>query len=101
MSLTPDEIRRQGAEELENLKTRVLAWRDSYFGLAPRGDREYLFLCNEFAAEIEEYVYPYINRMVVTEHIEPGQAAEILDFCFKQVRDMEAYLMHTEEASTS
>jgi hypothetical protein len=101
MNLTPEEIRRQGTEELENLKTRVLAWRDSYFRLAPRGDRDYLFLCNEFAAEIEEYVYPYIHRMVVTEHIEPGQAAAILDFCYQQVRELEAYLMDTVEPSTS
>ena len=101
MNLTPEEIRRHGAEELENLKIRVLAWRDGYFRLAPRGDQGYLFLCNDFAAEIEEYVYPYINRMVISEHIDPGQAAEILDFCYQQVRDLEAYLTDVEEPSTS
>ena len=88
-----DETRRHGVEELDTLRGMVLAWREHYFQAAPaRGGKEYLFLCQDFTQEIEEYICPYINRMVVTEHLEPDQAQEFLDFCFRQVLEFQDYL---------
>jgi hypothetical protein len=104
MPLNPssEETRRHGVEELEALKGRVLIWRESYCRSAPPGGgSEYLFLCNEFNFEIEEYLYPYVRRMIITEHIDQEQAAEFMDFCFQQVREFQAYLMEGEEPPTA
>ena len=76
----------------------VLAWRESYFGSAPpKGGSDYQFLCSEFTFEIEEHIYPYVRRMLITQHIDPEQVAIFMDFCFQQVRDLQAYLMDNEE----
>jgi hypothetical protein len=89
----PEETRRHGVEELEILRGMVLAWREHYFQEAPpRGGEEYLFLCQDFSQEIEEYIYPYISRMVVTDHLDQGQAREFMDFCFQQVLDLQDHL---------
>ena len=89
----PEETRRHGVEELETLRRMVLAWREHYFRSAPaRGGEEYLFLCRDFSQEIEEYIYPYVSRMVVTDHIDRDQAREFMGFCFQQVLELQDYL---------
>lgn len=91
--LNLEETRRHGEEELETLRGMVLAWREDYFQSAPPGGGEdYLFLCEDFSQEIEEYIYPYVRRMVVTDHLDQAQAGEFLDFCFRQVLDLKDHL---------
>jgi hypothetical protein len=88
-----EETRRHGVEELDTLRGMVLAWREHYFQSAPaRGGDDYLFLCQDFSQEIEEYIYPYVSRMVVTDHLDQEQAREFLDFCFQQVLEFQDYL---------
>ncbi len=94
-----EETRRHGVEELETLRTMVLAWRAHYFQEAPaRGGKDYLFLCQDFSYEIEEYVYPYVRRMLGTNHIDQDQANEFLDFCFRQVLELREYLALGDES---
>jgi len=88
-----DETRRHGVEELDTLRGMVLAWREHYFQSAPpRGGQDFLFLCKDFSDEIEDYIYPYVLRMLGTEHIDQGQAREFLDFCYRQVLGLQDYL---------
>jgi hypothetical protein len=88
-----EETRRHGVEELDTLRGMVLAWREHYFQSAPaRGGEDYLFLCQDFSGEIEEYICPYVSRMLGTDHIDQYQAREFLDFCFRQVSELQDYL---------
>lgn len=89
----PEETRRHGEEELDTLRGMVLAWRADYFQSAPaRGGQDYLFLCEEFSEEIEGYIYPYVRRMMETDHLDQDQARKFLDFCFRQVLELQDYL---------
>jgi hypothetical protein len=97
--LNLEETRRHGGEELETLRGMVLAWKEDYLQSAPhRGGPEYLFLCQDFSQEIEEYIYPYISRMVVTDHLDQGQAREFLDFCYRQVLELQEHLEIDDES---
>jgi len=81
---TPQEA---GTDELQILKRMVLAWKEDYTGsVPPDGGGEYL--CQDFSHEIEEYLYPYLRRMVETDHISQDQAREFLEFCYRQVMEL-------------
>jgi hypothetical protein len=88
------EIARQyGAEEIEILRQRVLLWKEDYCRHAPAaGGEDYLFLVNEFAQEIEEYLYPYIRRLRDTNHLDQTQVDEFLGFCYELVHDLQDYI---------
>ena len=76
-----------GTDELQVLKGMMLAWKEDYTGLVPPdGGGEYL--CEDFSHEIEEHVYPYLRRMVETDHISQDQAREFLAFCYRQVMEL-------------
>ena len=76
-----------GTDELQVLKRMVLAWKEDYTGsVPPDGGGEYL--CQDFSQEIEEYVYPYLRRMIETDHISQDQAREFLEFCYRQVMEL-------------
>jgi hypothetical protein len=93
MNLSPEEIRQHGLEELDTLRWRVQLWRDDYIQAAPAGGgEEWLFLSRDFVGEIEDYLYPYIRRMVETDHIDQAQASEFLDFCYRQVLEFIEHL---------
>jgi hypothetical protein len=97
--LKPEDIRRHGVEELETLRNMVQNWRENYIQEAPAGGgKDYLFLCDDFTWEIEEFVYPYVRRMVVTDHIDQTQAQEILDFCYRQVLELRSHLNIGDES---
>ncbi|MFZ5447852.1 MAG: hypothetical protein ACOZFS_04355 [Thermodesulfobacteriota bacterium] len=100
MDLTAEEIRRHGVEELEELRTRVGYWKEDFLSQAPAGGgQEWEFLVREFHAEIDEYVYPYLRRMIETEHVTAQQAAEFMDFCYCQVLEVADHLEITQGAS--
>jgi hypothetical protein len=84
---SPKDIARQhGAEEMEILRQRVVYWRDDYFSAAPPGGgEEYLFLVNEFIQEVEDYLYPYVHRLRVTDHIDQEQLSTFMEFCYEQI----------------
>ncbi len=82
-----EDVKEAGAGELEILRGMVLAWKEDYSGsVPPDGGGEYL--CQDFSYEIEEYVYPYLRRMIVTDHISQDQASEFLEFCYRQVMEL-------------
>lgn len=93
MELTPEEIRQHGLEELEVLRFRVGLWKEDFLRQAPPGGgQEWEFLVREFHAEIDEWLYPYVRRMIETEHISPEQAAEFMDYCYRQVLEVAKHL---------
>lgn len=92
-------IQQHGREELEELCGRMARWKDDFISQAPPGGGpEWLFLVKEFHAEIDEWVYPYVRRMIETEHISPSQAAEFMDFCYRQVVEVAVHLGIAEDA---
>lgn len=75
-----------GAEEIELLRQRVVLWKEDYLRQAPpAGGEEYLFLCDEFAQEIEDHLYLYVQRLRATDHLDQEQVSEFLAFCYQQV----------------
>jgi hypothetical protein len=91
--------REHGAEEIELLRQRVLLWKADYVSQAPAaGGEEYLFLVNEFAQEIEDHLYPYIQRLRVTDHLDQEQVSEFLAFCYQQVFALRHHILqgHSE-----
>ncbi len=97
--MNSENIKEAGAQELQVLKRMVLAWKDDYCRSAPPGGGgEYL--CQDFSFEIEEYVYPYLRRMIVTEHIDQAQASEFLEFCSQQVLELSDHLLKEVEEPT-
>jgi hypothetical protein len=96
--LTPDDTRQHGLEELEELRTRVGYWKEDFLRQAPPGGGQgWEFLVKEFHAEIDEWLYPYVRRMIETEHISPKQAAEFMDYCYRQVLEVAEHLGITED----
>lgn len=88
-SLSPEVIRQHGAEELENLRFRVKLWKEDYLRHAPPGGGEdYVFLCRDFMHEVEEYLYPYVRRLIETNHIDKDQAADFMNFCYEQILEV-------------
>jgi len=80
-------------EELEHLRKRVCLWRDDYIRHATEGaGEEEFFLCKDFIYEIEEYLYPYLRRLVETNHITSEECVEFMDYCYARVLDVAIYL---------
>ena len=91
--IPPEVVRQHGVEELEHLRKRVCLWRDDYIRHATEGaGEEEFFLCKEFIYEIEEYLYPYLRRLVETNHITPEECVEFMDYCYARVLDVAKYL---------
>lgn len=91
--LDPEIVRQHGVEELVHLRKKVVTWKEDYLRHAtPGAGEEEFFLCREFIHEIEDYLYPYIQRLTVTEHITPEECACFMDFCYAQVLEVAEYL---------
>ena len=91
--IPPEVVRQHGVEELEHLRKRVCLWRDDYIRHATEGaGEEEFFLCKDFIYEIEEYLYPYLRRLVETNHITPEECVEFMDYCYARVLDVAKYL---------
>ncbi len=91
--IPPEVVRQHGAEELEELRMRVGLWRDDYIRQAtPGAGEEEFFLCKDFIYEIEEYLYPYLRRLVETKHLTPQEGITFMDYCYAQVLEVAKYL---------
>ncbi len=90
--------------ELEDLKSMVTAWKESYIKLArEEGGGEYLV--EEYGAEIEEFVFPYVFKIMKLGGMEMWELEEFSQFCQQQVLefrealiDMGAILVEKEES---
>ena len=59
----------------------------------PRAQGKRNFSCARISsAEIEEYLYPYLRRLVETEHLTPEEGITFMDYCYAQVLEVAKYL---------
>ena len=82
-------------QELDTLKQMVNNWKSGFLSWAsPDGDNDYVLL--EFSEEIQEQVYPLVNRLRETEYLSDLEAKEFLDYCYSQVEDLRGQLGQVE-----
>ncbi len=82
-------------EELEVLKGMLDNWEKGFLSWAsPDGDNEHVFL--EFTEEIHDNLYPYVRRLVETNHLSEAEAQEFMVFCFSKVEDLRCQLSKAE-----
>jgi len=81
--------------ELEVLKEMMNNWKRGFMSWAsPDGDNDYVLL--EFTEEIQEQIYPYVTRLLQTEHLNDAEAREFMDYCYSQVEDLRNQLQEVE-----
>ena len=74
-------------KELDTLKGMLNNWKRGFLSLAsPDGDNEYVLL--EFREEIDKQLYPYVTRLLETEHLSQSEAQEFMNYCYSQVEDL-------------
>jgi hypothetical protein len=86
-------------KELDNLKQMLNNWKRGFLSWAsPDGDNEYVLL--EFQEEIQQQLYPYVNRLLEAQHLSQSEAREFMDYCYNQVEDLRDQLskMETNES---
>jgi len=85
--------------ELEDLKSVVVAWKESYLKLASeeRGDNSYLV--KEYEAEIWEFVFPYVFKIMKLGGMEIDEMDSFMGFCQAQIRELYERLMEGEAIS--
>jgi hypothetical protein len=82
-------------KELDALKGMLNNWKRGFLSWAsPDGDNEYVLL--EFQEEINSQVYPYVTRLLETEHLSQSEAKEFMDYCYSQVEDLRDQLDKVE-----
>jgi hypothetical protein len=82
-------------QELDTLKQMVNNWKSGFLSWASTdGDNDYVLL--EFSEEIQEQVYPLVNRLRETEYLSDLEAKEFLDYCHSQVEDLRDQLRQVE-----
>ena len=42
----------------------------------------------EFNEEIQKQLYPYVTRLLETEHLSEPEAREFMDYCYSQGEDL-------------
>jgi hypothetical protein len=73
---------------MQNWKRGFLLWA------SPDGDNDHVLL--EFTDEIQEQIYPYVTRLLQTEHLNDAEAREFMDYCYSQVEDLRNQLQEVE-----
>ncbi len=82
--------------ELEDLKTIVVAWKESYIKLArENGGGEYLV--EEYSSEIDELVFPYVYKILKLGGMEMEDLMVFSRFCYRQVLELREALIDMGE----
>ena len=82
-------------KELDTLKGMLNNWKRGFLSWAsPDGDNEYVLL--EFQEEIQQQLYPYVNRLLEAQHLSQSEAREFMDYCYNQVEDLRDQLSKVE-----
>ena len=82
-------------KELDTLKGMLNNWKRGFLSWAsPDGDNEYVLL--EFREEIDSQLYPYVTRLLETEHLSQSEAQEFMNYCYSQVEDLRDQLNNVE-----
>ena len=82
-------------KELDTLKGMLNNWKRGFLSWAsPDGDNEYVLL--EFNQEIQQQLYPYVTRLLETQHLSQSEAQEFMSYCHSQVEDLRDQLNKVE-----
>ncbi|MBW2603759.1 MAG: hypothetical protein JRE28_05510 [Deltaproteobacteria bacterium] len=82
-------------KELDTLKGMMNNWKRGFLSWAsPDGDNEYVLL--EFREEIDMHLFPYVTRLLETEHLSQPEAQEFMNYCYGQVEDLSDQLDKVE-----
>jgi hypothetical protein len=82
-------------EELDTLKGMLNNWKRGFLSWAsPDGDNEYVLL--EFQEEINSQLYPYVTRLLESNHLTQSEASEFMGYCYSQVEDLRDQLNKVE-----
>ena len=82
-------------KELDTLKEMMNNWKRGFLTWAsPDGDNEYVLL--EFREEIDAQLFPYVTRLLETEHLNQSEATEFMDYCYGQIEDLRDQLDKVE-----
>ena len=82
-------------QELDALKQMMQNWKRGFISWASSdGDNDHVLL--EFTEEIQEQIYPYVTRLLQTEHLNDAEAREFMDYCYSQVEDLRNQLQEVE-----
>jgi len=82
-------------QELDGLKQMMNNWKRGFLSWAsPDGDNDHVLL--EFTEEIQQQIYPYVNRLREAEHLSNAEAKEFMDYCYSQVDDLRDRLREVE-----
>jgi hypothetical protein len=74
-------------KELATILQMVSAWRVDYERfITPDGGDD--FLVGDFASEIEEYIFPYLRRMLECGYINQKELSEFFDSCYVHVNEL-------------
>ena len=77
--------------EIYTLKKMVANWKRSFMTWAtPDGDNDYIII--EFNDEIQQHLYPYVTRLLETEHLTEPEARELMNHCYAEVEDLRIIL---------
>ena len=79
-------------KELEDLKTIVVAWKESYIKLA-REDGGGEYMIEEYSSEIEEMVFPYVYKIMKLGGMEMEDLQAFSRFCHRQVLELREALV--------
>jgi hypothetical protein len=86
-------------KELDALKGMMLNWKRGFLGWAsPEGDNDYVL--QEFTEEIQKYIYPYVIRLIQTEHLSNLEAKEFMQYCYGQVEDLRDQMRQVETSES-
>ncbi len=82
-------------KELDVLKGMLHNWKTGFMSWAsPDGDNDHVLL--EFTEDIQTNIYPYVRRLVETNHLSASEAKEFMNYCFGQVEVLRRQLMEVE-----
>ncbi len=82
-------------KELDTLKGMMNNWKRGFLSWAsPDGDNDYVL--QEFSEDIQTHVYPYVTKLLETQHLSQSEAKEFMDYCYSQVEDLRDQLNKVE-----
>ena len=82
-------------KELDTLKGMLNNWKRGFLSWAsPDGDNDYVL--QEFSEDVQKHVYPYVTRLLETQHLSQSEATEFMDYCYGQVEDLRDQLNKVE-----